>query len=244
MAVPAAFHAGVQDVLLIAFGLAWAEFLGGGGVPITIDVEGHGRHEDLAPDVDLSQTRGLVYHQVPGVFDARSVVVAAGDGRRTRRWGPRSKGRKEQLRAVPDGYTYGVLRYLNGEVDLAGPDPPIGFNYLGRVGGSQDSSIAGEGWRMTGAGALFADAARGGWPMPLGHTVGVNVITLDTDTGPQLQATWTWASSKIAAAQMDALSRLWFEALAGICTYVRPRWGRIHPLGFCARSRVRAGRRT
>ena len=28
--VPAAFHAGVQDILLIAFGLAWAEFLGTG----------------------------------------------------------------------------------------------------------------------------------------------------------------------------------------------------------------------
>ena len=41
--VPAAFHAGIQDILLIAFGLAWAEFLGTGGAPIGIDVEGHGR---------------------------------------------------------------------------------------------------------------------------------------------------------------------------------------------------------
>ena len=47
--VPAAFHAGVQDILLIAFGLAWAEFLGTGGSPIGIDVEGHGRHDELAP---------------------------------------------------------------------------------------------------------------------------------------------------------------------------------------------------
>ena len=45
--VPAAFHAGVHDILLIAFGLAWAEFLGSGGAPIVIDVEGHGRHEEL-----------------------------------------------------------------------------------------------------------------------------------------------------------------------------------------------------
>ena len=41
--VPAAFHAGVQDILLIAFGLAAAEFSGNGGAPIIIDVEGHGR---------------------------------------------------------------------------------------------------------------------------------------------------------------------------------------------------------
>ena len=46
--VPTAFHAGVQDILLIAFGLAWNEFLGNGGAPIGIDVEGHGRYEELA----------------------------------------------------------------------------------------------------------------------------------------------------------------------------------------------------
>ena len=59
--VPAAFHAGIQDILLIAFALAWAEFLGfwgTGGTPIGIDVEGHGRHEELAPDVDLTRTVG------------------------------------------------------------------------------------------------------------------------------------------------------------------------------------------
>lgn len=48
-AVPAAFHAGVQDILLIAFALACAEFFATGGAPTGIDVEGHGRHEELAP---------------------------------------------------------------------------------------------------------------------------------------------------------------------------------------------------
>lgn len=37
--VPAAFHAGVQDILLIAFGLAWNEFLGVSGAPIAFDIE-------------------------------------------------------------------------------------------------------------------------------------------------------------------------------------------------------------
>ena len=43
------------------------------------------------------------------------------------------KDAKEQLRALPDGLTYGLLRYLNTDVDLAGSDPTIGFNYLGRL---------------------------------------------------------------------------------------------------------------
>src|SRR5262249_21175360 len=63
--VPTAFHAGVQDILLIAFGFAWAEFLGSGGAPIGIDVEGHGRAEELAADVDLSRTVGWFTTKYP-----------------------------------------------------------------------------------------------------------------------------------------------------------------------------------
>ena len=63
--VPAAFHAGINDILLIAFGLACAEFLGSGRAPIGIDVEGHGRHEELAGDVDLSRTVGWFTTKYP-----------------------------------------------------------------------------------------------------------------------------------------------------------------------------------
>ncbi len=229
--VPAAFHAGVQEILLIAFGLAWAEFLGCSGAPITIDVEGHGRDEEVAPDLDLSQTVGWFTTKYPVCLTLDRLswpqVVAGEAG-----LGVVVKGAKEQLRAVPEGYTYGLLRYLNGEVDLEGPDPPIGFNYLGRMGGSRDSSVAGEGWRISGSGRLIANAARAGWPMPLIHTVEVNAVTLDTDTGPHLQATWSWAPSKFDAARVARLGRLWFEALAGICAHVRRGGGGFTPSDF------------
>ncbi|MGV0656764.1 condensation domain-containing protein, partial [Mycolicibacterium thermoresistibile] len=51
--VPAAFHTGVHEVLLIALAIACAEFIGNGAVPIGIDVETHGRDSDLGVDVDL-----------------------------------------------------------------------------------------------------------------------------------------------------------------------------------------------
>ena len=51
-----------------------------------------------------------------------------------RGWEPLIKDAKEQLRALPEPLTYGLLRYLNPDVDLDGADPPIGFNYLGRLG--------------------------------------------------------------------------------------------------------------
>ena len=85
--VPAAFHAGVQDILLIAFGLAVAEFLGSGGAPVGIDVEGHGRHEELAPDVDLSRTVGWFTTKYPVALDGRRAVAGRRWWPATRRWG-------------------------------------------------------------------------------------------------------------------------------------------------------------
>ena len=131
--VPAAFHAGIQDILLIAFGLAWAEFLGTGGAPIGIDVEGHGRAEELAADVDLSRTVGWFTTKYPVSLTVGGLgwaQVIAGEAA----LGTVIKDAKEQLRALPDPLTYGLLRYLNPDVELAGSDPPIGFNYLGRLG--------------------------------------------------------------------------------------------------------------
>ncbi|TAM70853.1 non-ribosomal peptide synthetase, partial [Mycobacterium sp.] len=63
--VPAAFHAGIQDIMLIAFAMAIAEFLDTGAAPIGIDVEGHGRAEELAAEVDLSRTVGWFTTKYP-----------------------------------------------------------------------------------------------------------------------------------------------------------------------------------
>src|SRR5439155_9902617 len=123
--VPAAFRTGVHDVLLIAFGLAWTEFLGTGGAPIGIDVEGHGRHEELGADVDLSRTVGWFTTKYPVSLAMAGLgwsQVVAGEAP----LGAAVKHAKEQLRALPDPLSYGVLRYLNPDVDLDGSDPVVG----------------------------------------------------------------------------------------------------------------------
>ncbi|MDT5119454.1 MAG: hypothetical protein QOE30_5193, partial [Mycobacterium sp.] len=223
-AVPTAFHAGVQDILLIAFGLAWAEFLGT-AAPIGIDVEGHGRHHELAPNVDLSRTVGWFTTKYPVALSMGGLnwaQVLAGESA----LGAVVKDAKEQLRALPDGLTYGLLRYLNPEVDLSGTDPAIAFNYLGRLGGAAE--VSGELWRVSHDGVPVA-AAASAIPMPLGHTVELNASTLDTNAGPHLQATWTWASSVLDREQVSRLSGLWFEALTGICAHVRRGGGGLTP---------------
>ncbi len=223
--VPAAFHAGVGDILLIAFGLAWAEFLGS-GAPIGIDVEGHGRHEELAPDVDLSRTVGWFTTKYPvslAVGGLSWAQVIAGEAA----LGAVIKDAKEQLRALPDPLTYGVLRYLNPEVELSGSDPAIGFNYLGRLGAAA-AEVSGDLWRISPEG-LSLTAAATAVPMPLMHTVDLNAGTVDTDSGPYLHAAWSWAPSALDHAQISQLSRLWFEALAGICAHVRCGGGGLTP---------------
>ncbi|MEV3904904.1 amino acid adenylation domain-containing protein [Mycobacterium sp. NPDC050551] len=225
--VPAAFHAGVHEVLLIAFGLAWAEFLDNGGAPIGIDVEGHGRAEDLAADVDLSRTVGWFTAKYPVTLDVGDVSwaqVVAGDAA----LGAVIKDAKEQLRALPDPLSYGLLRYLNPDVQLSETDPSIGFNYLGRLGGPGQAAAADELWQISQEG-LSHIAAATAVPMPLAHALALNAGTVDTGTGPQLHANWTWAPSVTDRDQISRLSRLFFDALAGICAHVRGGGGGLTP---------------
>ncbi|OBJ66758.1 non-ribosomal peptide synthetase, partial [Mycobacterium colombiense] len=222
--VPAAFHAGVQDILLIAFGMAWTEFLGS-GTPIGIDVEGHGRHEELGPHVDLSRTVGWFTTKYPVSLTVDGLdwadVVAGDDA-----LGATIKATKEQLRALPDGLTYGLLRYLNPDIDLGGSDPVIGFNYLGRLGAAAD--LPGELWRLS-PDSLSLSGAAAAVAMPLMHTVDLNAGTMDTEEGPHLHANWTWAASAMDREQISRLSQLWFEALTGICAHVQGGGGGLTP---------------
>ncbi|WP_235009586.1 condensation domain-containing protein, partial [Mycobacterium sp. 3519A] len=224
--VAAAFHCGVQDVLLIALGLAWAEYVGDHGAVVGIDVESHGRAEGLVGDVDLSRTVGWFTAKYPVALGVGGLswaqVVAGGDG-----LGAVVKGAKEQLRGLPDPLTYGLLRYLNPDIDLSGPEPTIGFNYLGRFGAAT-AELPDEVWRISQDSVPYA-AAAAAVPLTLAHAVEVNAVTVDTEAGPSLQATWTWAPSVFDAGQVDRLSRLWFEALAGLGAHVERGGGGLTP---------------
>ncbi|HTX95536.1 MAG TPA: amino acid adenylation domain-containing protein, partial [Mycobacterium sp.] len=223
---PAAFHAGIQDILLITFALACAEFLDIGDAGIALDVEGHGRDEELAADVDLSRTVGWFTTKYPVALSAGALpwpLVTAGDSR----LGPIIKRAKEQLRALPDPLSYGLLRYLN--TTLTGPEPTIGFNYLGRLGAhGADPDASKDLWLISADGSAFT-AAASAVSMPLMHTVELSAVAVETDSGPTLNATWTWAPSALDHAGVSRLNRLWFEALAGICAHVARGGGGLTP---------------
>src|SRR5262249_31403367 len=105
---PAAFHCGIQHVLVTGRGLAVSRGGGGrgGGAGVVVDVEGHGR-EEVWSDIDLSRTVGWFTSLYPVRLDVGGLDVeeALGGGAAL---GRALKRIKEQLRAVPgNGLGYG-----------------------------------------------------------------------------------------------------------------------------------------
>ena len=213
--VAAAFHGGINDVLLTGLVVALAQWRrrrgGGSGQAVLIDLEGHGR-EEIFPDVDLSRTVGWFTSLYPVRLDGGGVdleeALAGGPA-----LGRALKSIKEQLRRVPDhGLGYGLLRYLNRETgaELSGHGrPQIGFNYLGRFAAAGDAD-----W----APAVEGDVLGGGGDpgMALGHALEVNALTLDGADGARLSAHWSWAPALLPEGEVEELARGWFAALAAL----------------------------
>ncbi len=199
-AVPAAYHAGINDVLLTALAVAVAGRTGPG---VLIDLEGHGRYEDLIGGADLSQTVGWFTTKYPvrvdpGPFDP------ADPGRALKRV-------KEQLRGVPrEGIGYGLLRYLRQDTALAGREPKIAFNYLGRFAAHQDTP-----WDF--APEDVPDAGS-----PLTHPLLVNVVTQDQADGPHLTATWTWPAPLFSEDEVTAFAGRWTQVLRAFAAAEAP----------------------
>ncbi|NEW68833.1 non-ribosomal peptide synthase/polyketide synthase [Streptomyces rhizosphaericus] len=225
--VPSVFTAEVNDVLLTAFALAWARWRGGRGVRgaggrpagALLDLEGHGREEDLVGAVDLSRTVGWFtslypVRIAPGAVDLTDAFAggpAAGEA---------VKRIKEQLRAVPDkGIGYGLVRHLNASTapGFTGlPEPQVAFNYLGRftvADAEEAGSATVPDWTV-----LTSAAGIGGTDprVPLAHPLELNARTDDGPRGPELAATWTWAEGILDRAEVGTLADLWFQALTAL----------------------------
>ncbi|WP_256788928.1 non-ribosomal peptide synthetase [Frankia sp. AvcI1] len=211
--VPAAFFAGVDDVLLAGLALAlgsWPAAPEDAGRCALVLLEGHGRQEAAVAGSDLARTVGWFTSQHPVRLDTRGVdlddALAGGPAA-----GTVIKRVKEHLRSLPDhGIGYGMLRHLDPDsaAQLAArPVPQIGFNYLGRFEPS-----GGAGWRVAadGVGAAYGP----GMPLPAGLVV--NAVTEDTPEGPRLVAHWMYAEGLFDAAPVADLAARWCAALEAL----------------------------
>jgi non-ribosomal peptide synthase protein (TIGR01720 family) len=227
--LPAAFHAGVHEVLLAALAAAvaqWRARRGVPGAPVLVDIEGHGRQEPAA-GMDLSRTVGWFTSIYPVRLEPGQGGFAA-----IRAGGPAAgaliKTVKEQLRAIPgDGLGYGLLRYLSpaaGPVLAALPVPQICFNYLGRFTAAASPASA------PGGDAGPADPGPGGWPVEaMGsepgpaaramHAIEATAAVRDAPEGPQLTVSLTCPPGILTQAEARELHHDWLDMLAGLAAH-------------------------
>ncbi|UED85078.1 non-ribosomal peptide synthetase [Streptomyces profundus] len=218
--VPAAFHAGVNDVLLTALAVAVAQHRHASGDTATgllLALEGHGR-EELVPGADVTRTVGWFTAEHPVPLDAGRLDWAeVWDGGPA--VGAAVKRVKEQLRAAADnGLGHGLLRHLNAETGqalAAFPDPQVGFNYLGRWGAG--GAARGEDWSPAGEGGEIGGDDPG---MPVAQGLEILASAVDQAEGPELTSDWRWASGLFDEAEIEGLAATWVRALRALVAHV------------------------
>ncbi|MGW1976986.1 amino acid adenylation domain-containing protein [Streptomyces sp. NPDC001889] len=223
--VPAAFHAGVDDVLLAALVAAVGEWRRSRGEGfdggMLVALEGHGR-EPLTGEMDLTRTVGWFtgVHPVrldPGVLDFAEVRSGgAAAGRLVKRV-------KEQLRSVPgDGLGYGMLRHLNPATAptlAALPTPQVAFNYMGRFASAADGDTRGvrPDWRPAG------ERAMGGTidpEMAARHPLEAGGSVRDLPGGPELTVLLESPVGLLGTPLLEELLGAWAAMLRGLVAHV------------------------
>ncbi|MFE2533824.1 amino acid adenylation domain-containing protein, partial [Streptomyces sp. NPDC059371] len=218
--LPAAFKGTGTDVLLAALALA-VDHWRPADAPTLVRLEGHGREEDAVPGADLSRTVGWFTTMYPARVDVRTVdldgVLAGGPAA-----AQAIKLVKEQLREVPDkGLGYGLLRHLNPETaeQLAGlAVPQIGFNYLGRISGTDvPEHLRDHGW---GPASWSAELIAEPDPdLPALSALEVNSVATDTAEGTRLQAAFMFPTGVLSRERATELAELWVKVLHAMAAY-------------------------
>ncbi|MFD6860663.1 amino acid adenylation domain-containing protein, partial [Rhodococcus sp. NPDC060090] len=219
--LPELYHGGVNDVLLTGLALAlagWRRDRGMDELSALIQLEGHGREEDVVPGADLSRTVGWFTAMFPVRLDLSGIDLDdAIDG------GPAAgsalKTVKEHLRAVPDkGLGYGLLRYCNTDTapKLAQlPAGQVSFNYLGRLdaGELSQGQAADLGWLP--AGDLGDLSGRDDSDAPALASVDINAVVI----GGELGANLGFPAGLLDRDEVEELGRWWVRALEGLAVH-------------------------
>ncbi len=229
--LPAAFKGTATDVLLAALAVAVNRWQGTDR-SILVRLEGHGREEELVPGADLSRTVGWFTSMHPA-----RVAVSGADLADLLAGGPAAgaaiKQVKEQLRRIPDkGVGYALLRHLNPRTAgplAACPVPDIGFNYLGRISGTDvPEHLRTQGWVPASWSAELIPAVDG--DLPALSALEVNSVATDAADGTRLQTAFMFPTGVLSREEVQELAELWLEVVRGMAAHaVHPRAGGLTP---------------
>ena len=175
--------------------------------PLTINLEGHGRENRLAPGLDLSRTLGwftsLYPLALPYDSDPRQNLFAV----------------SQQLKQTETdgGVGYGVLRYLTESPLNGSADAPVTFNYLGQY--HDDALIQG-----------FTPLQGGGKPQADNNPMAAPLAINGQVVAGKLELVWDYASSHYDARRIQHLcGRYRQELLALLALAEAPREAQADP---------------
>ncbi|MFE9488949.1 amino acid adenylation domain-containing protein [Streptomyces sp. NPDC006641] len=204
--LPAAYRAGVDEVLLAALVLALRGW-GLRGDAVTVSMEGHGREH-----LDLARTIGWFTSEYPVRVPASEDV------------GQALRAAKEARRAVPDGGVgYGVLRHLDPEAGpelTATPPPDVLLNYLGRF-----APLTGTGWHLPEHDAFSVTEPDA---KALEQVLALNCFVHEQDE-PRLAVEWTAATGVLGTDAVAALQQSWAAALDALAAHALHTEGGLTP---------------
>lgn len=194
--VPPAYSSQVNEVLLAALLQTFEQWTG--LTRLLVELEGHGREEDIVENIDLSRTVGWLTTRFPVLLDAAGAPDPVGILRLV----------KEQLRQIPmRGLGYGVLRYLSPDSQTAPklsglPRPEVSFNYLSQVAQGMGNSS------LFASADEYSDHNRS----PRGlrrHLLDINSMIVDG----RLQVTWTYSENIHRRSTVEGLARGFIESI-------------------------------
>ncbi|MCT2544704.1 non-ribosomal peptide synthetase [Streptomyces atratus] len=210
-AVPARFHAGVNDVLLTALAVTLARWRRDRGQDQTfahIELEGHGREGGVVAEAagfepELSRTVGWFTTLFPVTVDPGT----AADLTAPAYLAAALKAVKEDLARVPgNGISYGVLHHLT-EAGLTTPAPQVLFNYLGRF----DAGIGGD-WQLAHTTGQLGEKRDPRMRLP--RALEFNAIAEpDADGEYRLVTTISWPEGMFTDEDITTLGRYFRSAL-------------------------------
>ncbi|MFE0008455.1 non-ribosomal peptide synthetase [Streptomyces erythrochromogenes] len=212
--VPAAFHAGVNDVLLTALAVTLARRrrdLGQDQTFAHVELEGHGREARFVADgagfePELSRTVGWFTTLFPVTVDP-GTAADLGDPAYL---ATALKAVKEDLARVPrGGLSYGVLRHL-ADARFDAPAPQVLFNYLGRF----DAGSAGD-WELGGPTGQLGEKRDPGMRLP--RALEFNAIAEPDATGAfELVTTISWPDGLFTDEDVTTIGAYFRETLTAI----------------------------
>ncbi|MFM1722353.1 amino acid adenylation domain-containing protein [Rhodococcus sp. PAM 2766] len=225
--VPETVHGGIDDAVVTGLAMAlarWRRRRGAAATACSVLLEGHGREEQVIPGADLSRTVGWFTTTHPVRLDLTGVDLDAAFGAAPFGGAAAAvealKLVKEQLRSAPDhGIGYGALRYLGSadpdRLPIAAP-PRISVNYLGRT--TVTDGVDGAWLPVDELGGLGSTVDP---DMPAAAALDINLITVDTPSGPRLRASFAYPAGLFDSAEVRDLADLWRSACRALAKAAR-----------------------